>query len=326
MKERIIKTLVVCAFVLSVAYIYNKNKDQETQVSNIVYTKENNYKEIVFQDESQTLIPVNIEVAPGNSREEEITNIIELMKIKPTKFKGLYPVIEEQIEINSVSIKDGLLTLDFNDGLMNLSKSGSLNFLEALTWTLCNYKDIKELHLTCNNNEVTNLPESYISLSQNYNHNLGLNNFESVNAYLHKTSALTVYANKVIDQQLFYVPMTRRINTNELSIQDKVNLLLQQTSISSLLKENELLSSLEALEGTEIIDGKLTVNLNDGALLDEMSLNPQVSDLLMLSLRQIDGVETIEFKVNGEIIGQEEIVSKNVVYNVVALSKTIILG
>lgn len=320
MKNKIIKTLLVCGFVLGVAYVYNKNqKDEKTPVANIVYTKENNYKEVVFQDESQTLIPVNIEVSPGESLEQEVTNIISIMKTKPTNFKGLYPVINEDISINSVSLNNGLLTLDFSEGLMNLTKESSLNFLEALTWTLCNYKDIEELHLTCNNNEVTNLPESYISLSHNYNHSLGLNNFESVNAYLHKTNALVVYANKVIDQQLFYVPMTRRINTNNLEIKDKVAMLLKQTSISSLLKENEILSELEVLEGTEISDGKLTVNLNDRALLDEMSLNPQVSDLLMLSLRQLDGVETIAFEVNGEAIGQDEIVSKEIVYNVVAL-------
>ncbi len=320
MKRKIIRLLFVCSFVLAIAFVFEKNKKTtDTPVSNIVYTNNPHYKEIVYQDESQMLIPVNMEVSLDGSLEDDVARIVHLMKTKPTQYKGLYPVIQEDVTLNSVSFDEGLLTLDFNDGLMNLNKEGSLNFLEALTWTLCEYQNIKQLHLTCNNEEITNLQDSYISLSQNYNNSLGLNNFESVNAYLHKTNALTVYANKVIDGQTFYVPMTRRLNTANLDIKDKVSFLLKHTSISSLLNENTVLKNLEVLDGTEIVDGKLIVNLSDQALLDEMSLNPQVSDLLMLSLRQIDGVEMIGFTVNGQTIGQDEVVSKEIVYNVVKM-------
>ena len=57
------------------------------------------------------------------------------------------------------------------------------------------------------------------------------------------------------------------------------------------------------------------MNLNDQALLDEASIDPQVSDLLILSLKQIEGVETIRFEVEGVAIGEDESVSKTIVYN-----------
>ena len=72
---------------------------------------------------------------------------------------------------------------------------------------------------------------------------------------------------------------------------------------------------MQALDGTLLQDGCLTVNLNDQALLDEASINPQVSDLLILSLKQIEGVETIRFEVEGVAIGEDESVSKTIVYN-----------
>lgn len=320
MKVRIIKTLLVCSLALLIGYVYFKNDDLiEVPVSNIIYNENKLYKEIVFQDESQTLIPVNIEIEKKDTIEQEVAMIINLMKTEPVKFKGLYPVIESNIILNNIQIKDGLLTLDFSDGLMQLSKSNSLNFIEALTWSLCNYKDIQSIHLTCNNNEVTNLPESYISLTQNYDHSLGLNNFETVNAYLHQTSSLVVYGTKFINGQMFYVPMTRRVNDSSLSLIEKVTALFTQGSITSLLEKNKVLSGLEVLEGTRIEDGRLVVDLNDQALLDEMSLNPQIADLLILSLKQIEGVETIGFEVNHESVGEDEIVSKEVVYNLVAL-------
>ncbi|WP_041138690.1 GerMN domain-containing protein [Beduini massiliensis] len=320
-KKKIINTLLVCAFVLAVGFVYMKNKDTKEQpVSNVVYDQPSgSYKEVVYQDNSGLLIPVNIELTESGQLEKDVMDILYKMKESPASLPDLSPVLSSDLQVNSTSLNEKLLTIDFNSALLNLSKEESLKFIEALTWTLCDYKGIEKLHFTSDGNEITNLPDSYISLSANYGHNLGLNNFETVNAYLHKTSALVVYGNKQIDGQDFYVPVTKRIDTSDLSVQDKVSILLSQNSISSLISENKAFENLKVLDGTRIEDGRLIVNLSDGALLDEMSLNPQVTDMLLLSLRQIDGVETISFEVNGEAIGKDEIVSKNVVYNVVKM-------
>lgn len=320
-KKKIINTLLVCAFVLAVGFVYMKNKDPKDEpVSNVVYDQPSgSYKEVVYQDNSGLLIPVNIELTESGQTEKDVMDILYKMKESPSSLPNLSPVLSSDLQVNSTSLNDKLLTIDFNSALLNLSKEDSLKFIEALTWTLCDYNGIEKLHFTSDGNEITNLPDSYISLSANYGHNLGLNNFETVNAYLHKTSALVVYGNKQIDGQDFYVPVTKRIDTSDLSVQDKVSILLSQNSISSLISENKAFENLQVLDGTRIEDGRLIVNLSDGALLDEMSLNPQVTDMLLLSLRQIDGVETISFEVNGEAIGKDEIVSKNVVYNVVKM-------
>ena len=320
-KKKIINTLLVCAFVLAVGFVYMKNKDTKEQpVSNVVYDQPSgSYKEVVYQDNSGLLIPVNIELTESGQLEKDVMDILYKMKESPASLPDLSPVLSSDLQVNSTSLNEKLLTIDFNSALLNLSKEESLKFIEALTWTLCDYKGIEKLHFTSDGNEITNLPDSYISLSANYGHNLGLNNFETVNAYLHKTSALVVYGNKQIDGQDFYVPVTKRIDTSDLSVQDKVSILLSQNSISSLISENKAFENLKVLDGTRIEDGRLIVKLSDGALLDEMSLNPQVTDMLLLSLRQIDGVETISFEVNGEAIGKDEIVSKNVVYNVVKM-------
>lgn len=320
-KKKIINTLLVCAFVLAVGFVYMKNKTiKDEPVSNVVYDQPaGSYKEVVYQDNSGLLIPVNIELNESGELEKDVMTILYKMKESPTSLPDLASVLSHDLQVNSAKLNEETLTIDFNNALLNLSKEDSLKFIEALTWTLCDYKGIEKLHFTSDGNEITNLPESYISLSANYGHNIGLNNFETVNAYLHKTSALVVYGNKQIDGQDFYVPVTKRIDTSELSVQDKVSLLLSQNSVSSLIKENKAFENLKVLEGTRIEDGRLIVNLSDGALLDEMSLNPQVTDMLLLSLRQIDGVETISFEVNGEAIGKDEIVSKNVVYNVVKM-------
>ncbi len=320
-KKKIINTLLVCVFMLAVGFVYMKNKDiPEVPERNVVYDEKNNqYKEVVYQDNSGLLIPVNIELSESGELETDVKNIISKMKESPTSLPNLTPVLNTSLEVNETNLKENVLTIDFNHDLLNLSKEESLKFIEALTWTLCEYKGIEELHFTTQGKEVTNLPDSYISLSANYGHSLGLNNFETANAYLHKTSALVVYGNKQIDGQDFYVPVTKRIDTNELSLQDKVSILLSQNSVSSFVRENKTFENLKVLDGTRIEDGRLIVNLSDGALLDEMSLNPQVTDMLLLSLRQIEGVETISFEVNGESIGKDEIVSKNVVYNVIRM-------
>lgn len=320
-KKQIVNTLFVCAFVLAVGFVYMKNKDKdEKPVSSVVYEKQDqHYKEVVFKDNTHLLVPVNIEFNETGELEQDVINILYQMKTVPASMPTLSSVLPNDMVVNNAVLNDKVLTLDFNDALLQLNKEDSLKFIEAMTWSLCGYQGIEQIHFTCNGSEVTNLPESYISLSRNYSDSLGLNNFETVNAYLHKTSALVVYGNKQIDGQNFYVPVTKRIDVSQLSVYDKVSMLLNQHSVSSLISKNTAFESLEVLEGTRVEDGRLIVNLSDGALLDEMSLNPQVTDMLLLSLRQIEGVETISFEVNGEPIGQDEIVSKNVVYNIIKL-------
>ena len=317
-KKKIINTLWLCAFTLAFGYVYIKNKETTPVVSEIQQLENHHYNEIVYQDEDQLLVPVHIEMNEESDLNVKALSLFQQMKSTPTIVETLSPVVDDTIELYEVSLSNETLYLDFNEALLYLDKEDSLKFIEAMTWTMCHAFDVDQIHFTCNGQEVTNLPDSFISLSKDYHRNLGLNNFETVNATLHKTTPLTVYGNKSIDGQSFYVPITERINVQDLSIQEKVALLLSKTSISSLVKENSALKSLEILEGTKLENGKLTVNLNDEALLDEMSLNPQVMDLLILSLRQIDGVESIQFEVNGEHIGEEE-VSQNIVYNVIKM-------
>ena len=305
---------MICCFVLCVGYLYMKKGSEKVGIESEKNAEDTNYQEVVYEDEDHLLIPVQI--AMENLQDHEmIQTLLQQMKQTSSSYPHLHSVFKEGLDVLGVTLQEKVLTFDFNDQLLMLNQEETIRLLEALTWTFCNEDSVDSIRLTCNGQQVSRTNNSMVRLDQNYDRSLGMNNFETTSAYLHKTSPLMVYGSKQIDQTTFYVPVTMRLDEKDLTMQEKVNLILKNNFVSLNLDENKVLSNLQALDGTLLQDGCLTVNLNDKALLDEASIDPQVSDLLILSLKQIEGVETIRFEVEGVAIGEDESVSKTIVYN-----------
>ena len=102
-KKKIINTLLVCAFVLAVGFVYMKNKDTKEQpVSNVVYDQPSgSYKEVVYQDNSGLLIPVNIELTESGQLEKDVMDILYKMKESPASLPDLSPVLSSDLQVNS---------------------------------------------------------------------------------------------------------------------------------------------------------------------------------------------------------------------------------
>ena len=168
MKKKIIivSVSIICLAIGSFIYL---QMDDSKQVS------ETYLQTLIYQDANHDLVPVSLNVHNQMELETDIRNKIDLMQSSQLQTYGLYPVIDSQLEVQSVELQDHMLTVSFNDCLY--SNQDALNIIEALTYVLTDYDDVNQLKIQIDGKDVTYLPNSTVPLNH-LTHDLGLNNFE----------------------------------------------------------------------------------------------------------------------------------------------------
>ena len=296
MKKKIglISVLVLCLTFVSIMYL-KKDKKSDEKVDDVYY------KSVVFKDSDNDLIPISVNFHSEVELEEEIRNKIDLMKSDEMIQYGLYPVISKDLEVQSVNLKDHVLTVSFNDQLV--ANQDAMDILEALTYVMTDYDDVERVNLQINEKNVSYIPNSTIPLSS-LTKSLGLNNFEETSAFLHQTVPVMVYHQKTIEQYSYYVPTTMRVDENE-PLTKQV-----QTILSYVQSKIHLLDA-------KLDNGVLTVDLDSNILLDNEKIDQTLEDLIVLSLSSLKDVKDVEIKINGEDVRTKQ--SSQIEYNYIKM-------
>ena len=296
MKQKIgvISVLVLCLTFVSIMYL-KKDKKSDEKVDDVYY------KSVVFKDSDNDLIPISVNFHSEVELEEEIRNKIDLMKSDEMIQYGLYPVISKDLEVQSVNLKDHVLTVSFNDQLV--ANQDAMDILEALTYVMTDYDDVERVNLQINEKNVSYIPNSTIPLSS-LTKSLGLNNFEETSAFLHQTVPVMVYHQKTIEQYSYYVPTTMRVDENE-PLTKQV-----QTILSYVQSKIHLLDA-------KLDNGVLTVDLDSNILLDNEKIDQTLEDLIVLSLSSLKDVKDVEIKINGEDVRTKQ--SSQIEYNYIKM-------
>lgn len=278
MKRRVgvISLLVGCLMFVSYVYLNQGNKQGELED---IYLKT-----VVFKDSEEDLIPISINFHSQVELEEDVRNRVNLMKSHELESYGLYPVLSENLEVESVDVQKDVLTVSFNDELY--SKQDALNILETLTYTLTDYDQIRQLKIQIEGQDISYLPNSSIPLSS-LTKELGLNNFQETSYLLHETIPVMAYQEKTIHQYSYYVPTTFRINEND-SLKTQV-----QTILSYVQGKIHLIDA-------KLENNVLTVELDSNILLDNERIDQTLEDLIVLSLSTLKGVDDVHIKINDE--------------------------
>lgn len=255
-------------------------------------------KTVVYKDKDNMLIPVSINFYNEMDIEEEVLNRIDMMKSEDLSSQGLYPLLSSDLEVNHVDLNDSILTIDFNDQLY--ANGDALDIIEALSFTLCDYEEVDSIHLQINGEDITNIPNSDISVS--YIHSsIGLNNFDDTDTLLHHTYPVMVYHIKNIENQNYYVPITTRINEND-SIYNQI------CTIMNLINPN-----IQCLDAT-LNDGILRITLDSSVLLEDGTIDKELFDQLTFTFSSMDMVDELNVVVDDEILVNESVSSLQINY------------
>lgn len=320
MKQRWIKNsafLVMCALL---TFVYFETKETPKVDKEVVVTDFDSYRQVVYMDADRLLIPVTYAVKDTQDLKSEVQEIFTLMQDPGHLNHTLHSIIPQQTTLLDVNLdENGILNLNLSEGLDNLSSADELRFLEATSYVFCQLDGVNGINYMKEGEVLRQLPNGKITLSAPVDATLGINNFETSDGILHHTTPMLVFFAKSIDGEEFYVPVSKRVS-EEASLDDKLNDIIGEISVTSTLSQATPLEALELLDGSSLENGHLSVNLNAMVLLDETTIDKEIYDLLVLSFSEMQGVDDISIQVQGQDIEmpQSQKVSE-IVYNVVKI-------
>lgn len=280
--------LVLCCLV--VAFIYSNKSKEETKKQENENNVEN-YQTVIFKDNTDTLIPVDVDLGIEGEVDQVYRNMMTIMQSSQFEDLGLFPVFSEDLAINSLDVNDHVLTIDFSNNFHITNNKEALDILESLAYVYCN-DDITNINLLVDGKSVSTLPDSTMPTTCLSNE-LGLNNFESDTLNIYKTIPVTVYNQKEINNQTYFVPTTLRIEANQHDLNTQVMMILDQIHSDQ---------QLELLEEVAIYEGVLSVNLSSNILLDNETIDESLYQQIQSSLSSLEGVNTVSVLVDGQEI------------------------
>lgn len=283
-------TLASLCFVFLLTYLTSSKDEEETSSTKT----QSNVQTVIFKDSSDTLIPVSVDIGNEDSQENNYRGIIETMKSTDYTSLGLYPLFNEELEINTLIIENNQLTFDFTNHLNVEDNQEALDICEALSYLFC--KDgIQKVNLQIDGKEVSSLENSTIPLSC-ITDKLGINNFETSTSALYKTSSVIIYNEKEIEGQTYYVPVTTRIDDTKNTLDNKVSLLLEHFDNPKKITTTKECS---------LSDGILSVYLSSKILDSSETISPTLYQRLEKSLLSLPDVSQVEIYIDQQLVDSD---------------------
>lgn len=290
-KLLIIFAIGICAVA---SFVYLKNNNEKEKTAN---TNDPNYQTVVFKDKQDTLVPISIDFAREMEDDTKYRNMIEVMKSTDYEYLGLYPILDSNLQVNAISLNENSLTFDLSDHLYVNNNQEALDILEMFSYVFC-VDGVEKVNLKINGNDISEIPNSTIPTSC-ITDNLGINNFESATNYIYKTTPVVVYNTKKINNKEYYVPITKRVETNATDIDTKVALMLE---------EIEYDKPLSLVDSCSLQEGVLTIHLAPNILNDNESIDNTLYNRIVKSANHLDNVESVSIFIDDqEILPVEDV-------------------
>jgi germination protein M len=214
---------------------------------------------------------------------------------------GFQAVLPAGTEIFGVNIKEGVAIADFSEQFKDYHPEDELKILQSITWTLTQFDSVEAVKIRINGHDQEVMPVNGTPIGEGFSRTNGIN-IETDNVVnLSNSKSVTLYFLAQSGENVYYVPVTRRVNMQEDQYKAVVTQLLAgPSSFSNLLTDFRY--GVELLEEPRYANGVVTVNFNEALLnhIEGTAISEEVLNLLVLSLTEQSGVEKVAIEVNGD--------------------------
>lgn len=222
-----------------------------------------------------------------------------ISNLLPNGFRAVLPA---GTMVNGVNLQtDGTLVVDFSKEFSNYNAEDEMKILQAITWTLTQFDTVNKVKIQINGYDKNTMPVNGTPINEGTSRANGINfdNGEVVDVV--NSKAITLYFLAQNGDNTYYVPVTRRIEKNEENYVAAVNELIKGPNALSGLY-TELHDDIALVEEPLYENGVVTLDFNEGILssLQGTALSQNILNELVFSLTELDGVESVAIKVNGD--------------------------
>ncbi len=173
-KKIFLISLIIIALILVGASLINNNEPSSgpSGEENIVTVNTKLY----FSDElSSSLIAKDV-TFDINENEDKYYFTLKKLILGPED-NNMYPSVNPKTEVNKVTVKDGLCTIDFSDTLIEYNTGGStreMMCLYSIVNTMCEFSEIESVIFTVNGESISTFGQ--FDMSEAYSKDLSMVN------------------------------------------------------------------------------------------------------------------------------------------------------
>ncbi len=202
-----------------------------------------------------------------------------------------------------VDIKDGKAIVDFSEEFATYDAKDEKKILQAVTWTLTQFESVKSVELRMKGQQLNEMPVNGTPIGkEGLSRQDGINLDDSTAVDITNTRPVTVYYLAQADDEVYYVPVTRRISNKE---QDDVAAVVKELADGpGMIKglASAFTGDVKLLEAPKVEDEVATLNFNESILgSDEKSIITDAAlQSLVLSLTEQEGIKSVSVLVDGK--------------------------
>ena len=258
---------------------------------------------IYLLDENNFLVKTKV-LLDEELLEDNIKNIISNLTVSSnSKFPDkLNAIIPKNTKLNNITIEDDIVTLDFSKELLNINEELSTKLIESIVYSITELDSITKVNIMVESTPLETYPNSNKKIIMPLTRDIGINNEYTYNT-LDNITKVVIYYGEDINNNIYYVPVTKYLNNNE--NKDKIDIIVEELTTSYIYEDNlrSILNENVELIDKEIIDEDLLILNFNSALFDNNStIKEEVLYTLSYSVFSNYDVNTISFKVDNKDI------------------------
>jgi len=295
LRQKILKKIYYTTFIVFLLFtitsftlnddLPNTKVEYQTNLSNIYLLNNENYLVqvgILVEDDIIKSIPIILDNLKNNSKH----------------YNGLKGLIPNETKINNISLDNNILSLDFNEELLNVNSDMEEKIIESLIYSFLDFKEIKGLKISINNTPLDKLPKSNIKLDDILTKTFGINKEYSINSF-NDVKKVTLYYYQEIDNNKYYVPVTKYVNNTD----DKIKIIIDNLKNSYLYNTNLMsyLNDKVKIENYEYTSNMVTLSFASILDFSDSILEEEVIYTLSNSILTSCDVNQVIFMANDKI-------------------------
>ena len=258
---------------------------------------------IYLLDDNNYLVKTKV-LLDNEKIEDNIKSIINNLTItNESKFPDqLKAIIPKNTKLKTITVDNDLVTLDFSKELLNIDEGLSVKLIEAIVYSITELDNITKVNIEVDSLPLETYPNSNKKITLPLTRDIGINNEYTYNT-LDNITKVVIFYGEDIDEDIYYVPVTKYINNND--NKDKIDIIVEELTTSYIYEDNlrSILNENVELIDKEIVDSDLFILNFNSALFDSNSiLKEEVLYTLSYSVFANYDVNTISFEVDNKEI------------------------
>lgn len=301
--RKIFLTTLTVFILLTVFTITNYNNDNDNvlrtnlEIEDIAGLKTN----VIYLLNDEGLLVQDRVLLDGSSVEDKIEKLlINLIEGSTCSFAdGLSKVIPKGTIIKNVMVGNKYVTIDFSKELLNVSEDKEKSMITAIVYSVMDLDDFLGVSILVEGDNLEEYPNSKEKINKILDKRIGINKNYDITS-LNNINRVVIYYLENINDDLYYVPVTKYVNDDR----EKVNIIVEELA-SSYIYESNLMSFLNSnvsLIEYEEKDNIMSLNFNDYLFDGNDKVLEEVLYSIAYSVFDNYDVSMVSFEVNGEIV------------------------